>query len=185
MSARAFWLRTLKLSAGAVVAMALVAHRDRAHAGFENAGTTAASFLSLGSGARTLSMGGATLGLGEDVGGAAWNVASLGWVSEPQAVLSHSGLANKSLQEWGAYGAGAARRETRWAVSGLYQGDGSFEGRDATGQSTGSFSVSSLAVGATVAQQLGEQRDAGAGEQVRARRPGQCGRRRVHLRLAA
>lgn len=162
MTAKEFWMRTMKLSAGAVVAMALVAI-GTAHAGFENAGTTAANFLSLGSGARTLSMGGATLGLGEDVGGAAWNVAALGWVGEPQAVLSHSGLANQSLQEWGAYGSRVGKSQTRWAVSGLYQGDGSFEGRDATGASTGSFSVSSLAVGAMVAQPLGETVTLGLG----------------------
>jgi hypothetical protein len=162
MRARAFWLRTLKLSVGAAVAMALVAI-GTAHAGFESAGTTAANFLSLGSGARTLSMGGATLGLGEDVGGAAWNAAALGWVSEPQAALSHAGLANKSLQEWGTYGGRVGHSQTRWAVSGLYQGDGSFEGRDATGLSTGSFSVSSLALGATLAQQVGARLTLGLG----------------------
>lgn len=155
-------MRTMKLSAGAAVAMALVAI-GTAHAGFENAGTTAATFLSLGSGARTLSMGGATLGLGEDVGGAAWNAAALGWVSEPQAVLSHSGLANQSLQEWGAYGGRVGHTQTRWAVSGLYQGDGSFEGRDASGLATGSFSASSLALGATVAQQVGRRVTLGLG----------------------
>jgi hypothetical protein len=159
MSTKEFRMRTWKLSL--VVAMTLVF--GTAHAGFENAGTTAANFLSLGSGARTLSMGGATLGLGEDVGGAAWNAAALGWVSEPQAVLSHSGLANKSLQEWGAYGGRVGRTQTRWAVSGLYQGDGSFEGRDASGASTGSFTVSSMALGATVAQQVGSRVTLGLG----------------------
>lgn len=155
-------MRTLKLCAGAAVAMALVAI-GTAHAGFENAGTTAANFLSLGSGARTLSMGGATLGLGEDVGGVAWNAAALGWIGEPQAALSHSGMANKSLQEWGAYGGRVGRTQTRWAVSGLYQGDGSFEGRDASGASTGSFSVSSMAFGVTMAQQLGSHVTVGLG----------------------
>ena len=147
-------MRTFKLCAGAALAMALVAI-GTAHAGIENAGTTAANFLSLGSGARTFSMGGATLGLGDDLGGGAWNAAALGWVSQSEAVLSHAGLQNKSRQEWGAYGGRIRHTQTRWAVTGLYQGDGSFEGRDASGISTGNFSVSSTALGATVAQQVG------------------------------
>jgi len=99
-------------------------------------------------------MGGATLGFGSDVGASAWNAAALGWVGAPEMVLSHAGLTNNSLQEWAAYGGRAGYTQTRWAVTGLYQGDGSFEGRDATGASTGSFSVSSFAFGATVAQQI-------------------------------
>lgn len=153
MSGRAFWMRTLKLCAGAALAMALVAI-GTAHAGFENAGTTAGNFLSLGAGARALSMGGASLALGDDVGGTAWNAAALGWVGPSEVVLSHAGLENTSKQEWGAFGGRIGATQTRWAVTGLYQGDGSFEGRDATGASTGSFSVSSFAFGATVAQQI-------------------------------
>jgi hypothetical protein len=154
MSGKEFWMRTLKLCTGAAVAMALVA-LGTAHAGIENAGTTSGNFLSLGSGARTLSMGGASIGLGDDVGGAAWNAAALGWVNDPSASLSHAGLQNNSLQEWGTYGTRIRNTQTRWAVSGIYQGDGSFQGRDVNGFSTGNFSVSSMALGATLAQQVG------------------------------
>jgi hypothetical protein len=154
MSTKEFWMRTFKLCAGAALAMALVAVAT-AHAGIENAGVTGANFLSLGSGARTLSMGGATLGLGDDVGGAAWNAASLGWLGGSEAMVSHAGLQNGSLQEFGAYGGRVSHTQTRWAVTGLYQGDGTFEGRDVSGVSTGSFSVSSMAFGAMVAQQVG------------------------------
>ena len=63
-----------------------------ARAGYENAGTTAANFLALGSSARTLGMAGAGLGLGEDTGGAAWNPAALGWVNGTEVVLSHAPL---------------------------------------------------------------------------------------------
>jgi hypothetical protein len=134
-----------------------------ARAGFESAGTTAANFLSLGSGARTLAMGGATLGLDDEISGAAWNPAALGWANGTEAALSHAGLANRSLQEWGAVGGRIGRSETRWAVSGLYQDDGTFDGRDAAGASTGSFSVSSMAVGATLAQQVGRRASFGVG----------------------
>ncbi len=153
---------TIRLVAGATLAVALVAI-GTAHAGFENAGTTAAGFLSLGSGARTLSMGGATLGLGDDVGASAWNPAALGWLTEPEAALSHAGLANHGLQEWGAMGGRIGLSQTRWGVGGLYQGDGNIPGRDATGAPTGSFSVSSVALGATMAQQIGKWVTVGLG----------------------
>lgn len=150
------------LTASAVLALSLVA-TGAARAGIENAGTTAANFLALGSGARTLSMGGATLGFGSDVGATSWNAAALGWVGAPQLVLSHAGLTNTSLQEWVAYGTRAGHSQTHWSVAGLYQGDGTFQGRDATGAPTGTFSLSSMAFGATVAQQFGENVTMGFG----------------------
>jgi hypothetical protein len=148
--------------AGAALALTLFT-TGAARAGISDAGTTAANFLALGSGARTLSMGGATLGFGNDVGASSWNAAALGWVTAPELVLSHAGLQNNSLQEWAAYGGRVGQSQTRWAVTGLYQGDGSFEGRDATGASTGTFSLSSMAFGATVAQQFGENLTVGLG----------------------
>jgi hypothetical protein len=134
-----------------------------ARAGFESAGTTAANFLTLGAGARALGMAGASLGLGEDAGAAAWNPAALGWVNGTEAALSHAGLPDRSLQEWGVVGGRLGATQTRWAVSGLYQGDGSIEGRDATGAPTGTFSVSSMALGATLAQQVGGRATLGVG----------------------
>jgi hypothetical protein len=162
MSARVRRMRTCARAAVAALVMTL-AGSAIARAGFESAGTTAANFLSLGSGARTLGMGGATLGLGEDVGGAAWNPAALGWVNATEGALSHAGLPNGSLQEWGAVGGRLGGSPTRWAVTGLYQGEGAFDGRDATGASTGTFSVSSMAFGATLAHALGQRASLGVG----------------------
>ena len=147
-------MRACIRAAVAALGLSLVASAT-AQAGFENAGTTAANFLALGAGARTLAMGGAILGLGDDAGGAAWNPAALGWVNGTEAALSHASLPNRSLQEWGAVGGRIGRSQTRWTVSGLYQGEGDLDGRDATGAPTGSFSVSSMAFGATLAQQVG------------------------------
>lgn len=155
-------MRSCMRAAVAALGMSLAASAT-ARAGFESAGTTAANFLSLGSGARTLAMGGAILGLGDEISGAAWNPAALGWVNGTEAALSHAGLPNRSLQEWGAVGGRIGRSETRWAVSGLYQGDGTLDGRDATGASTGSFSVSGMAVGATLAQQVSRRGSFGVG----------------------
>lgn len=147
-------MRILKLCIGAALVMALIA-AGIAHADIDKAGTTAANFLSIGSGARILGMGGASLGVGDDVAAAAWNPAALGWAGNTEVVLSHAGLTNASLQEWAAMGGRIGKTQTRWSVSGLYQGDGSIEGRDASNLPTTTFSASSIAFGAHVAQQIG------------------------------
>jgi hypothetical protein len=162
---RCFWRKALKLTAGAALAMAVVA-LGTANAGIENAGTTAANFLSIGSSARVLGMGGATLGLGDDLGASAWNPAAAGWLNGYEGALAHAALPSRSTQEWGAVGGRIGASRSRWAVAGLYQGEGSLEGRDVTGASTGSFSVSSMAFGATLAQQIGTNLTLGVAAKV-------------------
>jgi LysM repeat protein len=138
-----------------LVALALVIG-TRAEAGVEKAGTTAANFLSVGSGAGILGMGGATLGAGGDLSMINWNVAALGSLNETQYVISHAGLSANSSQEWAAVGGRFRHSATRWSLSGLYQGEGAFEGRDATGVSTGTFNVSSMAFAGHLAQAFGD-----------------------------
>jgi hypothetical protein len=162
MMTRRRWIRLVFLLIGAAVAMAVVAV-GFANAGIDQAGTTAANFLTLGSGARVLGMGGATLGLGSDLAAGSWNPAALGWMDENSVALAHAGLDNGSLQEWAGVGGRFGHSGTRWSLSGLYQGDGSFEGRDASNNSTGTFSASSFAVGAHVAQQVGSMFTVGLG----------------------
>jgi len=153
-------MRIVRLTLGAALAMGLVA-AGFAHADVDQTGTSAASFLTLGSGARILSMGGATLGLGDDLAASAWNPAALGWMERGEIVLSHSGLGNGTSQEWAGFGGGW--NGMRWALSGLYQGEGSFDGRDASNLSTGSFNVSSFAFGAHLARRFGDRVTLGAG----------------------
>jgi hypothetical protein len=162
MSRRAQLTRIILLSAGAIALMALVTV-GFANADGNQAGTTAANFLSVGAGPRILGMGGATIGLGQDLAGGAWNPAALGWMDQTSVMVSHAGLENQSLQEWAGIGGRFGKSGTRWSVSGLYQGDGSFEGRDASNNSTGSFSVSSFAIGGHLAQQLGSVLTLGLG----------------------
>ena len=138
-----------------LIALAIVIGA-RAEAGVEKAGTTAANFLSVGSGAGVLGMGGATLGASGDLSMINWNVASLGSLTETQYVISHASLSGNSAQEWAAVGGRFRHSATRWSLSGLYQGDGAFEGRDATGVSTGTFNVSSMAFGGHLAQAFGD-----------------------------
>ncbi|HEY3216785.1 MAG TPA: PorV/PorQ family protein [Candidatus Eisenbacteria bacterium] len=147
-------MRILKLCIGATLVMALIA-AGFAHADIDLAGTNAANFLSVGTGARILGMGGATLGLGDDVGAVAWNPAALGWTGSTQVVLSHAGLTNESLQEWMAVGGRLGRTQTRASVSALYQGDGSIEGRDASNNPTAAITASSFAVAGLLAQRIG------------------------------
>lgn len=160
MTIRLFLRKTSLPMLGA--ALALVVALGTATAGIENAGTTAANFLSLGGATRVLAMGGATLG-GDDLGAAAWNPAAAGWINGYEGVLAHATLPNSSTQEWAAFGGRIGASRSRWTVAGLYQGEGSIEGRDATGASTGSFSPSSMALGATLAQQLGTNLTLGVG----------------------
>jgi len=154
-------MRIVRLCLGAALAMGLVA-AGFAHADVDETGTSAASFLTLGSGARILSMGGATLGLGDDLAASAWNPAALGWMERGEIVLSHAGLGNGTMQEWAGLGSrwGDAMH---WSISGLYQGEGSFEGRDASNISTGNFNVSSFAFGAHLARRFGDRVTIGAG----------------------
>ena len=154
MSRRRQVTRVAMLCLGALALMLVVA------VGWANAdpgavGTTAASFLDVGAGPRILGMGGATIGLGQDLAGGSWNSAALGWMNQSSLMVSHAGLDNSSLQEWAAFGGRIGMSQTRWSLSGLFQGDGTFEGRDASNNPTGSFSASSFAVGLDLAQQLG------------------------------
>ena len=162
MKARRQLMRILFLCLGAALAMAIIA-AGFASASEDNAGTTAANFLSLGAGPRAPSMGGATLGFGSDLAASSWNPAALGWMNQGSIMVSHSGLDNASFQEWAAMGGRLGAGRTRWSISGLYQGDGSFDGRDASNNSTGSFSVTSFAAGAQVAQQFGQRLTIGFG----------------------
>ncbi|MEO7868872.1 MAG: PorV/PorQ family protein [Candidatus Eisenbacteria bacterium] len=134
-----------------------------ARAGIDNAGTTAGNFLSVGSGASILSMGGATLGSGTDLHAAAWNPAALGHLGETQFALGHSALAMESAQEWLSAGGRVAHGATRWSVDALYQSEGGFDGRDALNNSTGSFNVSNMALGVRVARPFGNVVLAGLG----------------------
>ena len=137
-----------------------------AAAGVEQAGTTGASFLTLGSGAGVLGMGGASIGTYSDLTSVSWNVASLGLMNESQLVFSHTPLAGGGAQEWFGYGGRAGLASTRWAADATYQGDGSFEGRDAFGNPTGSFGASSMAFGGTLAHTFGESVTLGFGGKV-------------------
>jgi LysM repeat protein len=143
--------------------LALASVSSSSWAGIDKAGTTAANFLSVGSGAEVLGMGGATLGGGLGLNAAVWNIAALGGMSGTEYVFSHASLNGASPQEWVAAGGRMGAGHTRWGLSALYQGDGTFDGRDASNNPTGSFSASSMALGGQIAQRIAPTVTAGLG----------------------
>jgi LysM repeat protein len=134
-----------------------------AGAGIERAGTTAANFLALGSGPGVLAMGGAGLGLEGGLAAFDWNPATLAHIGRTEAVFSHASLGESNAQEWAGVGSRLRFGGLSGAVTGLFQHEGSFEGRDALNNPTGSFDVSSVAVGLGIARAIGPLVTAGLG----------------------
>jgi hypothetical protein len=145
------------------ILLLMLATAAPAQAGGGAAGTTAAGFLSVGTGAGVLGRGGATLGLEGDLSIVPWNAASLGWLQETQIVLAHATLADQTQQEWAAVGGRVGNSALRWSLDGLYQGEGSFDGRSAGNVPTGSFDVSSMALALHLARPLGSFTTVGVG----------------------
>jgi hypothetical protein len=134
-----------------------------AGAGIDKAGTTAGNFLAIGAGPSVLAMGGAGLARYGTLENSNWNVGALGWLPGGAITLSHATLDDETTQEWASFGGRIAKTGTRWAANGLYQSEGAFEGRDASNQPTGSFNVSGLALGGTIAQPIGQHVSIGFG----------------------
>jgi hypothetical protein len=134
-----------------------------AQAGVERAGTTAANFLTLGMAARVLGMAGATLGLSNGLAGTTWNPGTLGLLREGEITFSHAGLEDGASQDWAGLGGRLGFGDLRWSLTGLYQSEGSFEGRDASNNPTGSFEVASMALGGALARPLGKHASLGIG----------------------
>jgi LysM repeat protein len=146
-----------------IAAALLVAGALEARAAGDASGTAAGGFLSLGSGASVLSMGGATLASGSDLASASWNVASLSRLDGLQFSLAHAPLPGGASQEWLAAGGRVGSGQTRWGIQSLVHREGDMEGRDAANNPTGSLSATDVAVSARLAHALGRYASAGIG----------------------
>ena len=150
----------------AILASTLALGAVSAHAAGDNAGVAAAAFLAVPPGASGPGMAGATLALDGDLTAGATNPASLGQVRGLGLACSHSQLPDGSRHEWASVAGQLGVVTTRWGLSGLYAGQGPFEGRDALNQSTGSFTASSVAIGLALAQPLGKHAALGMATRV-------------------
>jgi len=146
-----------------VAAALLAGGAPRANAAGEGAGTAAGNFLSLGSGASSLAMAGATLASGHDLAAASWNVASLARLDALQFSMSHAPLPGGGAQDWLAAGGRLGAGGTRWGIESLLHREADLDGRDASDNPTGSFSATDLAVGARIAHDLGRFASGGVG----------------------
>jgi len=153
---------SLRVRAVLLAAFAFATTAAVAHAASEAAGTAAASFLSVGSGASVLSMGGATLASGNDLAAGAWNPASLARMDALQFALTHAPLPGGATQDWVAAG-GRMRGEWRWSAQALFHREAGIEGRDASNNPTGDVSASDVGVGAHLARRFGGRVDVGLG----------------------
>src|SRR5262249_11441071 len=138
-----------------LVALAVPLLASPATAGSELAGTTAANFLTVGTGPAVLAMGGAGLGRSGNIDLASANPGALGFVDETSIRLAHSSLDDQSMQEWATMGGRFGHSDTHWGIGALYQYEGSIEGRDASNVSTENFSVGSAAGILQLAQAIG------------------------------
>ena len=142
------------LIAGALLAPAV-------QAGEESAGTRVATFLSLGAGPAVEGMAGATVGYGQSLQSAAWNVAALGSLPGTRASFAHTGLIDGASQEWASFGGRLRGGATRWGLSGLYRDDGEYEARDASNQFLGTEHAFDLALTLQLARPIGSHLVAG------------------------
>jgi hypothetical protein len=71
--------------------------------------------------------------------------------------FSHAELPDASRQEWASLGGTIQGRSWHWALGGTFVNQGTFEGRDAFNNSTGSFSASSAAISGSLAKSFGKQ----------------------------
>ena len=132
-----------------------------AHAAEEGAGTRAAGFLIAGDAPAVLGMGGATLALGRDVQGAAWNPAALGWVSSAQVALAHADFSDQTSREWLAFGSRLGGGLTRVGLSALVHDEGTIDGRDEQNQPTGSLRTQDIGITLQLARPFGEHLSVG------------------------
>jgi len=146
-------MATIHNAAAAVAALLLLA--SPALAGSDRAGTAAASFLTIGAGPGVLGMGGAALGRSGNLEIAGWNPGALGFVDHGAIEFAHASLDDQSMQEWAAMGGRIGRTQTHWAMSALFQNEGTFDARDASNNLLGTFNVATAAGQLQLAQGFG------------------------------
>jgi len=106
-------------------------------------GTHSAQFLKMGLGSRAIAMGGAFVGLADDVGAVYWNPAGLVNVGRTELGFTHFSWFQDISYEYFA----CAKSFDKWGAFGLsigYLHMGKLEGRDEDGNSTSDFTSSDI-----------------------------------------
>ena len=118
------------------------------------AGTTSASFLKIGIGARAAGMGEAFGAVADDVTAMYWNPAGIAQLEETQATFMHSfWLESMNYEYLGlAYPLGGSAI----GISLGYLGITDIEGRDVNDVKTSDFNANDMAIGVTYGKQLSE-----------------------------
>ncbi len=138
-------MRRIVFVAGALFLLwgGLCASRCCASAG--DVGTSSAQFLKLGLGARAVAMGGAFVGLADDVTAIHWNPAGLAGTSGTELCFMHQSLFQDISYEYLACAQPIAGRGVLGAgVAYLHMGE--LKGRDELGEPTSEFGASDVAV---------------------------------------
>lgn len=120
-------------------------------------GTTAANFLTLGVGPRAIGMGQAQVAVADDAYATWWNPAGLVQIEEPQVAATYNNYLQQTSQQYVAGVMPAGQSGTFGASANIFS-YGTIPGADAAGQPTSDVNANDLALAATYARSLFENR---------------------------
>ena len=126
-----------------------------------DAGTTSADFLNLGVGPRAVAMGGAQVGVADDVYATYWNPAGLAQLQNPEAGFVQTQYIQDISSEYAAYAHPTTSLGT-FAGSFTFLNVGKFDSFDATGQPTGQVGASDASMAFSYARSLYKDRRMGS-----------------------
>jgi hypothetical protein len=115
----------------------------------ENAGTRSAQFLKMGFGGRPAALGGAFVGLSNDISSVYWNPAGLSVINKAQLGFMHLVWFQDISYEYFAYAKPYAKPSDKLGVFGLsigYLHMGKIEGRDEEGNQTSPYTASDIVI---------------------------------------
>ncbi|MFA6318965.1 MAG: PorV/PorQ family protein [Elusimicrobiota bacterium] len=113
-------------------------------------GGETAQFLKIGVGARAVGLGGAYTAVGEDVTAMAWNPGGLASMEKREVGAMYADLVAETRYSFLGYG-----HPTKYGTFGaglIYMGQGSLDGRDSQGRTSGGFTASDMAFGVSYAR---------------------------------
>ena len=117
-------------------------------------GTTAASFLKLGAGARAASMGEGYSAVVDEASAVYWNPAAINRIGRRSATFMHASYLNSSMFDYAAF-AQSLGPTNGWGVAIQHFSAGDIDQLDDNGSQVGTFNPSDTALSLSYAQSLG------------------------------